>query len=188
MRVTGGRVRGHHLATLRGLLIRPSSDLIRQAVFNLIGREIYGVKVLDLFAGTGSLGIEALSRGAFEAVFIDNSNQAVKLIKQNLERCGYEALGSIVKKDLGRGLPRNRAFINNRFELVFMDPPYGKAFIPPLLKELSDRKVLSDSSMVVTESSKFDILPAVSGALQLVKDRTYGETKINIYHYKGTHE
>ena len=188
MRVTGGQVRGCHLASPKGFQIRPSSDLVRQAVFNLIDREIDGVKVLDLFAGTGSLGIEALSRGAVEAIFIDNSYQAIKLIKNNLGRCGYEALGSIMKKDLGRGLPRHGTFVNKRFDLVFMDPPYGKTFIPPLLKELSERKVLSDSSMVVAESSKFDIVPVVSGALHLVKDRTYGETKINIYHYKETHE
>ena len=181
-------MRGCHLASMRGFQIRPSSDLVRQAIFNLLDREISGAKVLDLFAGTGSLGIEALSRGASEAIFIDNSYHAIKLIKKNLERCRYEALGSIVKKDLGRGLPRQSAFVNKRFELVFMDPPYGKAFIPPLLKELSEMKLLSDSSMVVTESSKFDILPAEFGALQLVKDRTYGETKINIYFYGETHE
>ena len=188
MRVTGGRVRGHHLASLRGFQIRPSSDLIRQAVFNLIGLEIKGLRVLDLFAGTGSLGIEALSRGALEAVFIDNSNQAINLIKKNLKRCGFEALGLIIKKDLGRGLPRYSAFIKKRFELVFMDPPYGKAFIPPLLKELSEGKVLSDSSIVVTESSKFDCLPSDSGALQLFKERTHGETRLNLYHYQGAHE
>ena len=181
-------MRGCHLASIRGFQIRPSSDLVRQAVFNLIDRDVFGDKVLDLFAGTGSLGIEALSRGALKATFIDHSYQAVKLIKKNLDRCRFGALGSIMKKDLGRGLPRHRAFINERFELVFMDPPYGKAFIPPLLKELSEMKLLSDSSIVVTESSKFDVLPAVSGALQLVKDRTYGETRINIYQYKETYE
>lgn len=188
MRVTGGQVRGRHLVSMRGLQIRPSSDLVRQAVFNLIGREFFGIKVLDLFAGTGSLGIEALSRGAVEALFIDNSSQAVKLISKNLKRCGYEAVGSVMKKDLGRGLPRNSVLVKKRFELVFMDPPYGKAFIPPLLKELSERKVLSPSSMVVTESSKIDVLPVVLGDLQLVKGRTYGETRINVYHYEGTHE
>ena len=93
-----------------------------------------------------------------------------------------------MKKDLGRGLPRNKAFLKNRFGLVFMDPPYGKGFIPPLLKELSERKILSPSSIVVTESSKIDMLPAALGELQLVDRRTYGETKISIYHYGGTHE
>lgn len=188
MRVTGGQVRGRHLAPLKGLQIRPSSDLVRQAIFNLIGQDIPGIMVLDLFAGTGSLGIEALSRGALGTLFIDRSIQAIKLINKNLQRCGYEAVGSSMKKDLGRGMPRNRAFLKNRFGLVFMDPPYGKGFIPPLLKELSERKILSPSSIVVTESSKIDTLPASLRELQQVDRRTYGETKISIYHYGGTHE
>jgi len=181
-------VKGRRLASIQGLDIRPTSDLVREAIFNLIGQDILGIKVLDLFAGTGSLGIEALSRGAIEALFIDKSIQAIKQINKNLQRCGFEAAGSIIKKDLGRGLPRNRAFLKRRFGLVFMDPPYGQALIAPLLKELSDRKMLSPASIVVTESSKIDMLPAELGALQRVNGRTYGETRINIYHYEGTHE
>lgn len=183
MRITGGQVRGRHLASLKGLQIRPSSDLVRQAIFNLIGQDIFGKKVLDLFAGTGSLGIEALSRGAVEALFIDNSIRAIKLINTNLQKCGYESLGSIMKKDLGRGLPRNRTFISKHFELVFMDPPYRKAFLPPLLKELSEINVLAPSSLVVTESSQNDPLPEAFGQLQRIKKRTYGETNINVYYY-----
>jgi len=183
MRVTGGQVRGRHLASLKGLQIRPSSDLVRQAIFNLIGQDIFGMKVLDLFAGTGSLGIEALSRGAVGALFIDKSIRAIKIINKNLQRCGYEALGSIMKKDLSRGLPRNSVFIKKRFGLVFMDPPYGKAFIPPLLTELSDKNVLAPSSIVVTESSQIDTLPEALGELQLVNRKTYGGTNINVYHY-----
>jgi 16S rRNA (guanine966-N2)-methyltransferase len=183
MRVTGGQARGRHLASLKGLEIRPSSDLVRQAIFNLIGQDIFGISVLDLFAGTGSLGIEALSRGAVGALFVDNSIQAIKLINKNLEKCGYEALGSIMKKDLSRGMPRNHTFIKKRFGLVFMDPPYGKSFIPPLLKELTELNVLASSSKVVTESSQIDTLPEVIGELQLVKRKIYGETNINIYHF-----
>jgi 16S rRNA (guanine(966)-N(2))-methyltransferase RsmD len=146
-----------------------------------------GIKVLDLFAGTGSLGIEALSRGALGALFIDKSIQAINLINKNLQRCGFDEAGSVMKKDLCRGLPRNRAFLKKQFGLVFMDPPYGKAFIPPLLKELSDKKMLSPSSIVVTESSKMDSLPTVSGEFQMVDRRTYGETNINVYYCGGTH-
>ena len=183
MRITGGQVRGRHLASLKGLQIRPSSDLVRQAIFNLIGQDTFGKKVLDLFAGTGSLGIEALSRGAMEALFIDNSIRAIKLINTNLKKCGYEALGSIMKKDLGRGLPRNRTFISKRFDLVFTDPPYRKGFLPPLLKELSEINVLAPSTLVVTESSQNDPLPEAFGELQRIKNRTYGETNINVYCY-----
>lgn len=183
MRITGGQVRGRRLASLRGLDIRPTSDRVREAIFNLIGQDVTGLKVLDLFAGTGSLGIEALSRGALQSLFLDNSAQSLKLIKKNLILCGYEPLGSILKKDLMRGLPWKLSQVKKKFDLVFMDPPYGKKLIPPLLKELADREILVSPSVVVAESSKIDSLPVRMRKLQLVNNRTYGETKINIYHY-----
>ena len=181
MRITGGQVRGRLLASLRGWNIRPTSDRVREAIFNLIGQDVSGFKVLDLFAGTGCLGIEALSRGAARALFIDNSTQSIKLIKKNLVRCGYESLGSVLKKDLTRGLPRKHTLLKERFHLVFLDPPYEKKMIPPLLGELSDRDILASPSIAVAESFKTETLPEVLGRFQMVGFRTYGETKISIY-------
>jgi 16S rRNA (guanine966-N2)-methyltransferase len=183
MRITGGQVKGRLLASLKGLNIRPSSDRVKEAIFNLIGQDITGAKVLDLFAGTGSLGIEALSRGALRTLFIDNSQQSIKLIKKNLTLCGYESSGFVLKRDLTRGLPRRYPQMKKKFDLIFIDPPYRKNFILPILKELSDRKSLISPSVVIAETSRIDNLPAVLGKLELVKIRIYGETKINIYHY-----
>ena len=183
MRITGGQAKGRLLASLKGLYIRPSSGRVKEAVFNLIGQDITGAKVLDLFAGTGSLGIEALSRGALWALFIDNSQQSIKLIRKNLMLCGYEPLGFVLKRDLIRGLPWRHSLMKKKFDLVFIDPPYGKKFILPILKELSDREILLSPSVVVTETSRTDNLPSVLGKLELVKTRAYGETRINIYHY-----
>ena len=176
-------MRGRNLAILKGLDIRPSSDLVRQAIFNLIGHDISGLLVLDLFAGTGVLGIEALSRGALRALFIDDSEQAVKIIKKNLRLCGYESLGSVIKKDLGKGLPRGPSYLNRKFDLVFIDPPYGKALIPPLLKELSEKDVLKPSAIVVSKSSKLDKVHTTYGDLTMVNSKYYGQTNISIYHY-----
>ena len=183
MRITGGQVRGRRLASLKGLDIRPTPDRVREAIFNLLGQDVTGLKVLDLFAGTGSLGIEALSRGAVRALFLDNSPQSVKLMRKNLQLCGFESMGSVLKKDLIRGLPWRSPLMKRRFELVFIDPPYRKKFIPPLLTELADREVLASPSVVVAESSKAETLPVAIGELQLVNTKTYGETKIHIYHY-----
>ncbi|MBW1766785.1 MAG: 16S rRNA (guanine(966)-N(2))-methyltransferase RsmD [Deltaproteobacteria bacterium] len=183
MRITGGQAKGRLLASLKGLYIRPSSGRVKEAVFNLIGQDITGAKVLDLFAGTGSLGIEALSRGALWALFIDNSQQSIKLIRKNLMLCGYEPLGFVLKRDLIRGLPWRHSLMKKKFDLVFIDPPYGKKFILPILKELSDREILLSPSVVVAETSRTDNLPSVLGKLELVKTRAYGETRINIYHY-----
>ena len=181
MRITGGQAKGRLLASLRGWNIRPTSDRVREAVFNIIGQDVSGFKVLDLFAGTGCLGIEALSRGAARALFIDNSIQSIKLIKKNLVRCGYESLGSVLKKDLTRGLPRKHPLLKERFHLIFLDPPYEKEMIPPLLGELSDRDILASPSIAVAESFKTETLPEVLGRFQMVSFRTYGETKISIY-------
>ena len=185
MRITGGQSKGRLLASLKGLNIRPSSDKIREAIFNLLGQEVTGLKVLDLFAGTGSLGIEALSRGALWALFIDNSVQSVKIIKKNLRLCGYEQSGSILKRDLIKGLPWKYPLMKKKIDLVFVDPPYGRDLIPLTLKRLSYREVLSSPSIVVAESSKNDKLPDRLDKLRLFDTRIYGETKIDIYNKRG---
>jgi len=186
MRITGGQSKGRLLSTLKGLNIRPSSDKVRETIFNLLGQDVSGMKVLDLFAGTGSLGIEALSRGALSALFIDNSRQAVQLIRKNLTLCGYESSCSVLKRDLIRGLPYGHSLIKNRVDLVFIDPPYGKELIPPILRRLSEKEVLSPSSIVVAESSKNDQLPSIFAKLRLIDTRIYGETKIDIYNFKDS--
>ena len=184
MRITGGQAKGRVLASLKGWNIRPTSDRVREAIFNLIGQNVTGFKVLDLFAGTGSLGMEALSRGASGVLFIDNSVQSIKLIKKNLERCGYEPLGFVWRKDLTRGLPLKHPMLKQKFQLVFVDPPYEKEMIPPLLEELSDRALLRSPAIAVAETFKTETLPEVLGKLQMVKSRIYGETKICIYHFQ----
>ena len=183
MRITGGQAKGRLLASLRGWKIRPTSDRVREAVFNLIGQDVSGFKVLDLFAGTGCLGIEALSRGAARVLFVDNSIQSIKLIKKNLALCGYESLGSVLKGDLSKGLPRKHPLLKKKFDLIFLDPPYEKRMIPSLLGELSERDILASPSIAVAESFKTETLPEVLGRLQMVSFRTYGETKISIYHF-----
>ncbi len=176
-------MKGRHLAPLKGLSIRPTSDRVREAIFNLLGQDVRDLKVLDLFAGTGSLGIEALSRGASRALFVDNSGRSLKLIEKNLALCGYGPLGSILKKDLIRGLPGKISPLKKKIDLVFIDPPYGKKLIPPLLEELCDKEILAAPSVVVAESQKTDKLPVTIGDLQLADSRTYGDTKISMFHY-----
>jgi 16S rRNA (guanine966-N2)-methyltransferase len=183
MRITGGLSKGRLLASLRGLKIRPTSDRVRQAVFNLIGQDLAGLKALDLFAGTGSLGIEALSRGASWCLFIDNSVQSIKIIRKNLELCGFQGLGSVLRSDLRRGLPRKTSLMNRGFDLIFVDPPYRKGLIPSLLKQLGDRGILASPSFVVAQSAREESLPAALEDLRMVKTRTYGETKIHLYRF-----
>jgi 16S rRNA (guanine966-N2)-methyltransferase len=185
MRITGGQAKSRVLSSPKGLKIRPTTDQVREAIFNIIGQDLSGLKVLDLFAGTGSLGLESLSRGALSALFIDSSQQSVNLIKKNLAICGYEGSGAVLRKDLGRGIPLNHPLIKGIVDLVFLDPPYRNKIIPFLLEELSTEEVVSSGSLVVAESSKNEELPVSVKNFQMVDTRLYGITRISIYEYEA---
>ena len=185
MRVTGGREKGRRLATFRGLDIRPTSDLVREAIFDIIGHDLRGLRALDLFAGTGSLGIEALSRGASWALFVDHSQRAIDLVKSNLRICGFEDVGFTLKRNLTRGLPKSPFLPREKIDLAFLDPPYDKDLMIPLLVDLMKREMLVTPSLVVAETRKNAILPAAIGTLHLVRSRTYGDTGIHIFKNRG---
>lgn len=185
MRMTGGRVRGRRLAPFKGLDIRPTSDLVREAIFDLLGlQSLSEFRVLDLFAGTGTLGLEALSRGAAQVVFIDHSRKAIEMIRKNLKLCGMEKSGFILREDLSEGLPSRHRLLAERFDLVFLDPPYGKGLILPLLYELQRKGCLGPASVVVAQTEKRQNLPQAVENLKTVKIRTYGSTRITIFEMK----
>ena len=181
MRITGGQVKGRIIASPKGMDIRPTSDRVREAIFNLIGQDLSGLKVLDLFAGTGSLGIESLSRGIQHAVFVDNSQQAIKLIRKNLATCGFEDSGTVLKRDLKKSATLNHPVLQQRFDLLFLDPPYRQNMLIPLLEKISTAEILSKGSRVVVELSKKEILPSSFGNLKTAGSRRYGDTMITIY-------
>ncbi len=167
-----------NLAPFRGLRIRPTSERVREAIFNLLGQDMEGYSVLDLFAGTGVLGIEAMSRGAEKAVFIDNSIESIKIIQKNLNLFNFTEAATIIKRDLKRGLPE----INKWFHLVFIDPPYEKGLIRRVFDDLIHGPYLMPEAFVVIESRKGEILPDETHILRKWKQRIYGDTIITIYH------
>ncbi len=187
MRVTGGKVKGHRLTKVKGSHIRPTADMVRNSIFNILGQTLTGVTVLDLFAGTGSLGIECLSRGAKRAVFIDNSRRALAIIKKNLTICGLEELSMVIREELPKGLNRIRNLGCGQFDLVFIDPPYGKGHIEPTMNKLVESNLLTHDAMVVAESSTSanDPLPCKIPHLQLQQTRSYGSTVIGFYSSHG---
>ncbi len=185
MRITGGRARSRPLVSPKGLNIRPTSDPVKEAIFNIIGHDLSGLNVLDLFAGTGSLGLEALSRNAFQVVFIDNSNQAINLIKKNLSLSGYLSSASVLKRDLRKGIPWTHPFLKINFDLFFLDPPYGEDLVPLILKELCSQENLLPEFRVVAESSINDNIPASFGNIEMIDDRHYGKTRISIFLYRA---
>jgi len=183
MRITGGMVKGRRLAKIKGSNIRPTSDMVRGSIFNILGQKLTGLAVLDLFAGTGSLGIESLSRGAKKAVFIDKSIRALATIKKNLTICGYEALSIIAREELPNGLARIQDLGCGQFDLAFIDPPYGKGYIEPTIYKLIEMNLLAKDSRVVVESAtnESNPLPSKVHNLRLKLTRSYGSTLIGLY-------
>ena len=185
MRITGGHLKGRLLASPKGMNIRPTSDQVREAIFSIIGQFLPEVKVLDLFAGTGSLGLETLSRGASYVVFIDNSPQSLKLIRKNVTLCGHQGTSVILNQDLRKGIRRIHHLLKETFDLVFLDPPYGKNFIPLILGEIQTLGILSFKSRIVAESSKTEKLPVSFENLEMVDTRSYGDTKISVFAHEA---
>ena len=173
MRVIAGELRGRKLAAPRGSATRPTADRVREALFSILG-DVSGTRVLDLYAGSGALGIEALSRGAVEAVFVDSSHDAVTAIRDNLANLGIE--GSVQRRDALAWLAAVEG--GTPFDLVFADPPYDSAVATgPLLAERLPA-VLSPAAVIVTESDKRSPLEL---PFELLRERTYGDTRVAVH-------
>ena len=174
MRVIAGRLGGRRLTAPRGLATRPTSDRVREALFSALG-DVRGARVLDLYAGTGALGIEALSRGALQATFVESARPALAALRENLASLGIEDLGRAVASPVGRALTGLRG----PFDLVFADPPYAAiAEAAAVLATL--RPALADEARVVVEHASRDAAPAIAG-LTPRPSRAYGDTAVTIY-------
>jgi 16S rRNA (guanine966-N2)-methyltransferase len=171
VRVVAGEFRGRRLAAPRGARTRPTADRVREALFSMLG-DVSGARVLDLYAGSGALGIEALSRGAASAVFVERDPRAVAAIERNLESLGLEQ--EVLRQDAVRFLARARG----TFDLVFCDPPYDSAshLAAPLAQGLP--ALTSEHARIVTESDKRNPLEL---PFPLITERTYGDTRIAIH-------
>lgn len=187
MRITGGKARGRKILSPSGrapdgLSIRPTSARAREALFNIIKSRSRQAAVLDLYAGTGALGLEALSRGARFAVFVDTKERAISLIKKNIDLCGFVNSSLIVRRDLTKGLFFLRKYMPPEgFDLAFMDPPYKKKMGPATLTELDRVDLIRRNGMVIVEAYSSDRMPELVGALQLFDQRRYGEAGFWFY-------
>ncbi|MBI5238740.1 MAG: 16S rRNA (guanine(966)-N(2))-methyltransferase RsmD [Deltaproteobacteria bacterium] len=184
MRVVGGKLKGRRLKSFKGRAIRPTSDMVREAVFSILGSvegfEFNGTKALDLFAGTGAMGIEAISRGAESAVFIDNSKESTALISKNLEACGIEGSAAIVKKDALSAISHFSKH-GEKFDMVFIDPPYGGTLLADALNAITVAGILNHKAVLVAETSKRTALKDAPSGLQTLVEKKYGDTLIYIF-------
>ncbi len=178
MRIISGTCRGRKLFSPKGRDIRPTSDRIKESVFNILGPRVKNALVLDLFAGTGALGLEALSRGAARAVFVDKSAVSCNIIQKNIDHCRFFLQSSVIWLDIfSRPLPLSVTSCS--FDLVFMDPPYHKNHVRTLLETYQITSLLSDAGIVVAEHAAKEILPDVLNGLDIFRQKKYSGTTVS---------
>ena len=178
MRIIGGRSKGRVLASPKGQAIRPTSDRVKESLFNILQDKMGEKIVLDLFAGTGNLGIEALSRGAKKVIFVEKERQALALIQRNLIQFGLEGRSEILPRDASRaiGILNQR---RERFDLILMDPPHEKGLIQKTLLKLNSHKIYHKDSILVIEHNRREPLPQTLEGWNLIRQRRTGDTVIS---------
>jgi 16S rRNA (guanine966-N2)-methyltransferase len=179
LRIIAGALKGRVLAPVQGRT-RPTAARVREAIFNILGAAVAEARVLDLFAGTGALGIEALSRGAAAAVFVEDQPSALKGLRRNLETLGLLERSQVLPLPVAAAL-RQLAARREPFGLVFLDPPYGGGAASATLKALAASGLILPQAWVVAEHSRRETLPETSGALRQQTLRRYGDTQVAIY-------
>lgn len=186
LRIIGGSRRTRRLGAPIGRKVRPTSERVREAIFNILqhnnlsGQSLKGAKALDLFAGTGALGLEALSRGANYVTCIENDRAAIACITKNVETLGFEAHVNIIQAD-ATNLPK----AHPEFDYVFLDPPYGHGYSTPALCSIDQGKWLKNEAIVILESSENEV-PNIPSSYESLKCRVYGTTTIHILRYIGS--
>ncbi len=177
MRVVSGAARGISLKTPKGMQTRPTADRVKEALFSIIQFDIPGSSVLDLFGGTGQLGIEALSRGAERAVFVDHSEEACALISENLKRTGLSSKARVCRSDYRSYLDKTV----ESFNIILLDPPYGEVFLENSLKLITEIDILQSGGIIVTERPSDKELSVQISGFTRSRDYKYGNTLLTIF-------
>ncbi|NPV59289.1 MAG: 16S rRNA (guanine(966)-N(2))-methyltransferase RsmD [Actinobacteria bacterium] len=182
MRIIAGEAKGRRIKAPRGDRTRPMRDFVREAVFSMLGEKVEGATVLDLFAGSGSLGLEALSRGAWEAVFVDRGSEPCRIIQENLDMLGMSGRGRVVRAEILDYL-RKTAGKRPPFNLIFIDPPYriDLRYRQEMLKRLAVGGFLAPSSVVIIEAPLRSEPPEPPAGVRHLERRKYGETAVDVY-------
>ena len=179
MRVVSGSARGCKLSSPEGMDTRPTTDRIKETLFNIISPEIYDCRFLDVFSGSGAIGIEALSRGAQKAVFVENAQSAIKVIEANLEKTRLKDKAEILKTDALKAVEMLKAK-NEKFDIVFMDPPYMKDLAWPVIKAIKAGGILNDEGIIIVEESSEAEIPEIEG-LRVYRTKDFKTTVMSFW-------
>ena len=175
MRVITGEARGRKLVTLEGEDVRPTTDRVKEGMFNIIQFDLEGANVIDLFAGSGQLGIEALSRGAKHCTFIDSASRSVEVVKQNLKTVGFEKRASVFCGDAKMYIGLSK----DNFDIALLDPPYNKNIIDAVLPSVAEK--MTDYGVIICESALDEKLPETAGEFSIHREYRYGKIKLTAY-------
>lgn len=180
MRVITGSAKGRPLKALKDRSVRPTSDRVKESLFNIIGSRVVDADFLDLFAGSGSVGIEALSRGARSCVFVELQTAHLRVVTENLQTTGLRDRAELIRRD-ARAALKDLGNRGRRFDLIFVDPPYGQELVPQSLALIDDCGVLAEGGWVICEHHGKDQVPDAAGGLHRFREVVFGETVLSIY-------
>jgi len=180
MRVIAGKARGTRLQSPQNMDIRPTSDRVKESIFSILQNELIDAVVVDLFSGTGNLGIESLSRGAKEAYFVDQSKASINIIEYNLDKTRLKSQAKVIHTNAMAGI-KLLAAKGIQANLIFVDPPYDHGLIEPVFNAIEAEKFLAVDGMVIVEHRRTALLPEAVGSLYLVRKKDYGNTSISFY-------
>lgn len=178
MRVITGEARGRKLITLEGVDVRPTTDKVKEAIFSAIQFDIMGRQFLDLFAGSGQMGIEALSRGAESAVFVDSSRKAVEIVRKNLNNTGFYDRAKVLHTDAGSFLEMN----GEQFDIVYLDPPFNTGLLQEILPLVFEN--VKKTAVIIAENPEKEEILQKYGDFMLDRQKHYGKIKISMYRHK----
>ena len=182
MRVISGSARGRRLKELSGMETRPTTDKVKESLFNIIQFELEGRRVLDLFGGTGQLGIEARSRGAAHCTFVDQRRDAAALIRENVKTCGFSDQTRVVQGEALSFL----ASCREKFDIIFLDPPYQTELLPQCMEAIARFDILREHGIMVCESAAERVLPGLPAPYEQGREYRYGKIKLTLWHRAGS--
>lgn len=182
MRIISGSARGRKLREPQGMDTRPTTDKVKESLFNIIQFELEGRRVLDLYAGTGQLGLEALSRGAEHCTFVDQRREAATLVRENIQLCRFEAQARVVQEEALSFL----ALCREKFDVVFLDPPYHSGLLEKSLERLTQFDILREHGIIVCESGTDWTVPPLPSPYEAGREYRYGQIKLTICRRAGS--
>lgn len=177
MRIISGEFKGRRLNAPENDKVRPTTGKVKEAIFSMLMNDIFDAVCLDLFAGTGNLGIEAISRGARKCYFGDNSRESLKLINENIRYCKAEDRAVVIPGSFEKVVDR----VNEKVDIVFLDPPYRDGLMIKAIERILEQDILGDEGLIVAEHHSTETLPETIGSLTKLKEKRYGTILVNIY-------